>query len=465
MSLILRPYQSELIARTRTLMSKGVRSVLLQAPTGSGKTALTAHMLSNAARKNKTSWFIVHRTELLEQSNIAFRKQGIFHGFVAAGFYEQPRASVHICSINTLVNRFKRLPRPDLIVWDECHRQAAASWAKVYEHFKDAYHIGLSATPVRLDGKGLGQFYQEMVSGPSVKWLIENGYLSQYKMFAPTNLNLNGVHKRMGDYVASELEAAVDRPTITGDAIREYKKRCFGKRAIVFAVSIKHSNHIVESFRRAGIPAEHVDGETPKFERQCAMKRFATGETKIISNVALFTEGLDLPLIESAILLRPTTSLGLYLQMIGRALRPADGKEYATILDHAGNCKMHGMPDEDRTWSLDGFTKESREKNGGPSVKVCPVCFAAQFSGKPVCGFCSHVFEIKSRLVDEVEGDLEEITKVKTPEETRRDQERDAKTLDVLYRLGVSRGYKNPRQWAFHVHQAKQRAKLKRGRA
>jgi len=440
-------------------MQRGRRSILIQSPTGSGKTALTAHMLGASASKRMPSWFIVHRRELVKQSIRAFHKVGVYHGVISAGFAEDAKPLVQIASIQTLANRFQKLRRPKLIIWDECHHIAAGSWAKIFAAFPDAFHIGLTATPERLDGAGLGQWFTEMINGPSVSWLIENKYLSPYRLFTPTGVNLDGIHTRMGDFVKSELSAAVDKPTITGNAIREYTKRARGKRAVVFCVSVEHSKHVVSEFIAAGIKAEHVDGETDPQERDAAIRRFESGETLVLSNVELFGEGFDLPAIEVAILLRPTQSLSLHLQQVGRVLRPSPGKECALILDHAGNTERLGLPDEDRAWSLVGREQSRKSKTDqGPSVKICQKCFAAQFPGRQTCSYCGTPFELKPREVNEVEGDLVEVD----PELIRRRQEQGkSQTLEELIELGRQRGYKRPHLWAKHIFNARQAKKLK----
>lgn len=421
---------------------------------------LTAHMLKTAASKGFHSFFICHRRELVAQTTRAFAQEGLRHGIIAAGFQEDRRHLVQIASVQTLARRFLRYRQPRLIVWDECHHLAAGSWKKLFESFPNAFHIGLSATPERLDGQGLSQFFKEMIHGPSVEWLIENKFLADYRLYAPGRPDLSKVHTRMGDFVQAETASILDRPSITGDVIAHYRRFCEGKRAVVFCVSVAHSRHVVDQFTAAGIPAAHVDGETPQEERDAKIRGFREGHIKLLSNVELFGEGFDVPTIESAILLRPTQSLGLYLQQVGRALRPADGKTHAIILDHVGNCERHGLPDEARTWSLIGDeSRRAKKASGESSVRVCPKCFAAQFSGRPQCAYCSFIFESKPREIEEKEGELSEIDK----EAIRRQRVREQGTApdrNALVELAKKRGYKNPWGWAHHVLQARQARKL-----
>ncbi len=459
---VLRPYQVTIIDEARELMQAGNRTILIQAPTGSGKTLLTAHMLKTSAEKGMSSFFVVHRRELIKQSIRAFDQVGVAHGVVAADFQEDPRHLVQICSVNTLARRWHKLKRPKLVIWDEAHHCAAVGWSTIHKAMPDAFHIGLTATPERLDGTGLGRWFSKMVKGPSVSWLIANGFLAPYKLYAPTVLNTAGMHTRMGDFVKSELVSAMDKPSITGDAVREYSKLATGKRAVVFCVSVEHSKHVVSQFAAAGFRAEHVDGETPTPQRDAAIRKFESGETQVLSNVDLFGEGFDLPSLEVSILLRPTQSLGLYLQQVGRALRPSPGKSHATILDHAGNCARHGLPDEEREWTLEGRPRSGRSKpESNLSVKICPKCFAAQFPGAPACLYCGTVFEVKQRVIDQIEGDLSEVTK-ETLVRRRRDIEKQrCQSLDELIALGRRRGYKRPGIWAKHIWNYRQSKKVR----
>jgi superfamily II DNA or RNA helicase len=464
MSFTLRPYQNDILDKVRAYMRQGVRSILIQAPTGSGKTAITAHMLGTSSKKGLDSWFSVHRRELIKQSIRAFAEVNVKHGVVAAGFVPDPRQLIQIASIQTLARRYDRMRKPKLVIWDECHHIAAGTWAKIYSALPEAFHIGLTATPERLDGTGLSQWFQKMVSGPSTAELIKQGYLSPYRLFAPPGMNLGGLHTRMGDYITAELNAVADKPTITGDAIKHYLKHAAGKRAVVFCCSIEHSKHVVSQFSAAGIPAVHVDGETDMGVRDEEIEKFREGRTKILSNVELFGEGFDLPAIECGILLRPTQSLGLFLQQVGRTLRPASGKTVSIILDHAGNCQRHGLPDEDRIWTLDGVGADKNNSEAdGKSIRICPKCFAAQFPGLPVCRFCGFTFKVESREVEQVEGDLEEVD----PEVIRAQKKQEQSkcwSIDDLVKLGKERGYPRPYLWAKHVFNARQRKKLAAGR-
>lgn len=456
MTITLRPYQADLIEQTRAQLRAGCRSVLIQAPTGAGKTALMATMLHGAASKGKRCWFIVHRRELVGQAGRAFDQVGVDYSYVAAGFRCNPRATVHVCSIQTLTHRMNLLLDPDLIVWDECHHVAAKGWAAIHKRYSRAVHIGLSATPERLDGAGLSDHFETMVQGPSTRWLIDNGYLAPFKYYAPAAAATASMKIRAGDFAREELQAAMDTSSITGDALGHYLRIARGRRAVAFCVSREHSKHVTAQFNAAGIPAAHVDGETPSAERDETIARFARGELLCLCNVDLFGEGFDLPSLEVAILLRPTQSLALYLQQVGRALRPHPDKEHAVILDHAGNIGRFGMPDEERDWKLDA---PKRQKKAGCTVpvRVCPRCFAALPGGTRTCPECQHVFVVESRELEVKEGQLVELP---VGRQERIDFTPGPGTnarLDELMQMARQRRYKHPAAWAWHVYQKEQR--------
>lgn len=441
--MILRPYQNAIIADARSLMSSGIRSLCITSPTGSGKTVLVAHMFSQAASKGLRSIFTVHRRELLKQSMATFDEFGIPYGVIAAGWPMDRRRKIQIASIQTLARRLKYIDPPDMLVIDEAHHVPARQWSAVLASFRDCWRVGLTATPERLDGKGLGDYFQRIIYGPAVADLISQGFLSDFKIYCPAIPDLKGAHTKMGDYVRAEIGDRMDRPTITGDAIGHYRRLAAGRRFLARGVSIEHSKNLARAFNDAGIATKHVDGDTPADERDRAMRDFREGRILGLVNVDLFSEGLDVPGIEAAIDLRPTQSLTLWLQFCGRALRPAEGKAHAIILDHAGNAYRHGLPDEPREWSLAGREKTSGNGVGASPVKICPACFGAQRPGPPKCRYCGAPFPVKAREVEEVDGDLREIEKIERVREFK-----DAKDFDGLAALARKRGYKNPDGWA-----------------
>lgn len=449
----LRPYQNDMLNGVR-LALRTYKNVLLQSPTGSGKTVLAASMLSSCSHLGKRAWFTVPRIELVEQTIETFENMGIPHGVIAAGFRPNPYQQIQIASIDTLKHRLGKYQPPDLVVTDECHHSMAQGWVNVINSIPNARCVGLTATPERLDGKGLGAIYNEIVKGPSVRWLIEQGYLAKYRAFAPPAPDLAGVHTKMGDYARDELAASMDKPTITGDAVAQYLKYARGKRGIAFGVSVSHSQHIADSFKAAGIVAVHLDGKTPKADRAAAMRAFRSGQIQILTNCGLFAEGVDVPSLEAVLLLRPTQSLAMYLQMVGRVLRPSNGKENGLILDHAGLIAKHGLPDEEREWSLLG-RKERQKSEGGDTVKMrqCPKCFACH-EPAPKCPECGHVYPVVERQPEHVEGDLVEVD-LEQVRLRRNIENRKCESLTSLIELGRQRKYKSPVFWAAHYHKAR----------
>lgn len=435
----LRPYQSDLIQDTRRAL-KTHRRVLVTAPTGAGKTALAGFMLKEAAERGKRAWFVVHRRELVEQTSRTLDKVGVAHGFVAAGFPPQYRKPVTICGVQTLVRRMDRLQAPDLIVWDEAHHCAAGTWLAVAAAYPNAWHVGLTATPERLDGKGLDSIFKALVPGPSIGWLIENGFLSRYRVWSHPAPDTSSVRTRGHDYDQHDLEAVMDSPHVLGNAVEHFQSICPDARAVAFCVSVNHALHTRDAFRAAGISCEELDGGADGRRRRDVVAAFRRGDIQVLTSIDLFGEGFDIPELETAILLRPTKSLGLYMQQVGRALRASPGKDYAVILDHAGNVLRHGAPDEDREWSLQGRKKKKR----GPGVvatKVCPACFGTTPAFRPTCEHCNHVFETQVRELEERDGILEELD-VEAQRRAKKAEVANAKDRAALEQIARERGYK-----------------------
>lgn len=411
-------------------------------------------MMKRITERGKRAVFGCHRIEILEQAAKTFEHFGIPHGIVAPGFYPRPHEPIQIASIDTLRSRIKRgkpVPPADLYGIDEAHHSVSPSWAAVAEYYKDAYHIGLTATSERADGKGLDSQFDTLVSGPTVRWLIDNGHLSDYRGFAPKTPEMTGVHTVQGDFDREETEAVMDKSSITGDAIDHYLRYAKGRKFIAYCVSVKHSLHTMEQFRAAGIQCWHLDGTTDKDERRMAMDDFRNGDLTGLLNCELLTEGVDVPDAEVMIGLRPTKSLTLWLQMCGRVLRPVQGKT-ALLMDHGGNLQRLGLPDDDRRWALAGRkARKKAEDEAGENVPVrqCPRCFFCHRPA-PSCPACGHVYAAQPREVEERAGELVEIDKTLLRQERMREQSQ-ATTLEQLIAVGKSRGYKNPFAWAQHL--------------
>lgn len=450
--LTLRPYQEDMLDRTRAALQRHKR-VLLQAPTGAGKTALTVYMMGRAAEQGKRSMFLVHQTELLSQTSRALWAQKLEHGMIAAG-RSRSRQPAQVASVQTLVRRLKQYERPDLIIIDECHRSASASYQAILQHWPGVLVVGLTATPQRTDGKGLDDTYETIVLGPSIRELMDAGYLCDYEIFAPPNtLDLSAVKTRMGDYDRTELEATLDKPTITGDAVATYRKHASGKRCVVMCVSIKHAEHVRDSYLAAGVPAEMIEGSMTNKERDEVLERMRSGQTLVIAQVQLLIEGVDIPSIEVVQWLRPTQSLIVWMQGNGRGLRPSPGKQSLLILDQVGNWSRHGLPDDDREWSLEGRKKGKRKTDDEPDVRVqqCQKCYHVFRPGVAECPSCGAPVERKEqRKLEVVEGELQRIDADLLRRETRREQGQ-ARGLAQLVELGVNRGMKRPAEWAANV--------------
>lgn len=338
----------------------------------------------------------------------------------------------------------------DGILVHNCHHASASSWRKIIQSYPTAKLLGVTATPIRMDGKGLGTsaggFFDTMIEGPSIRDLIAGEYLCPPRVYAPpTDFSAEGLRSKFGDFVQKEIAAAVDKPVITGSAVDHYRKICAGTPAITFCASVAHAEHVAAEFRAAGFRAASVDGTMDDGRRKSLINALGSGGLHVLTSCDIISEGTDIPVVGAAILLRPTQSTGLFLQQIGRALRVCPGKKHAIILDHVGNCLRHGMPDEVRTWSLDGEDRKAASKKPQTvleRVKQCEKCYSVH-PPAPVCPFCGFVYE-GGRELEQVDGELAEITEEQA-EFMRRQRKREigrAQTLEDLQAIARERGYK-----------------------
>jgi superfamily II DNA or RNA helicase len=343
-----------------------------------------------------------------------------------------------------------------------CHHTSAAGWAKIVKWARagGTRIVGLTATPWRLSGEGLSDFFDHMVQGVDVEWLIEHGFLSKYRAFCPANPDMSEIHERSGDFVQDEVEEVMMRRAIISDFVGQWKQKALGKRTIGFAASIKHSKALVDEFNVNGIPAAHVDANTPPEQRRAHIMDFASGVTPVIFNVDLFGEGFDLSAIagrdvpiECVIQGRPTLSLSLHLQQLGRGLRPKS--EPAIFLDHAGNIMRHGLPDSPREWSLKGRIKKKRgEEETLEAMRRCPMCFSCHAPHIKECPECHHVYEVKSRILDEVDGSLKEMTREAVDKMRAENPTRHTVQLELPLEELIEKAYKSgmppgkAEQWA-----------------
>ena len=377
------------------------------------------------------------------------------HGIIAAGIHPSD-APVQVASVQTLVRRLARIKwTPDLIVIDEAHHASAGSWETILQQWPTVPRLGVSATPVRLDGRGLKSVFDALVLGPSVAELIADGFLTPSRIYAPPlQADLSKVRTRAGDYATDQAADAMNRPTVTGDAIAHYQRLAAGQPAIAFCCTTDHAKNVAAQFRDAGVRAETLLGITPLERREQLVAQLRDGSLQVLVTVDVVSEGFDCPSAVAAILLRPTQSEGLYLQQVGRVLRPSPGKQHALILDHVGNVHRHGFPDDHREWTLEDRPKRGRGGPAAPTVRTCQTCFAA-FKPAPICPVCGAECAPTRRKIEQLSGDLLEL---KREEVRQRIAERKrARTLQDLIHVGQARGMRNPVGWAKHVFYARQR--------
>lgn len=459
----LRPYQTEVIAKVDAAVAEGKRRILLVAPTGAGKTIVATAIIKAAVERRGRVLFLSHRRELQVQAHSKLFEIGVDAGVIQAGIEPRPHVRVQVASVQTLWARAMRsrsmdLPEADIVIVDEAHHVLAKTYRKIIDSYANAVVIGLTATPCRGDGKGLGNAFDVIVECPSVQELIDLGFLVPTKVFAPSIPDLAGVQVRQGDYVAGQLEAAMNKPALIGDAVEHYHKHAKDRRTVVFASGVAHSVHLRDEFRRSGVMAEHIDGSTPAEERDRILARFAAGDVEVICNVAVLTEGFDCPDIGAIILARPTRSLGLFRQMIGRGLRPAPSKSDVVILDHSGAVFRHGFVEEPVTWTLsedrraDSPMQRSRAAGTMPKLTTCPECQAVRFEGRP-CGSCGWRPQPKPRAVEVIDGELGHVDRDRRVKATDYTADDRAKFHRQLLWIAQERGYKPG--WAGHKYREK----------
>jgi DNA repair protein RadD len=459
----LRDYQRKAVADIRESFLKNSRSPLLVLPTGGGKTVVFSYIAATTAARGKRVLILVHRIELLRQTSEALRKSGVRHGLVNPKFTPDLSAPVQVASVQTIIKRLHLFKSFDLIVVDEAHHALATTWKRIIDHYSMARVLGVTATPCRADGTGLGieagGVFDDIIIGPQVSDLIAKGFLVKPVIYAPAErLDLSGLRTKMGDYDNAQLENLMDKPTITGDAVSHYKKLCDGVPAVAFCVSVRHAQHVAEEFRRAGYRAYHADGSLDDDVRKRILNGLGNGTVDVVTSCDLISEGTDIPAIGAAILLRPTQSLGLYLQQVGRALRPCAGKERAVILDHVGNVLTHGLPDEIREWSLEGEQRKKKKKEDKEKtiqVKQCEKCYAIH-EPAPICPVCGHIYEVKENAPQQVDGELRELSaddRLRLKKSKINEQAR-AQSLEELERIASQRGYKPG--WARHIWASRQ---------
>ncbi len=387
----LRDYQVRAIDALRNEVRQGHRSVVLVAPTGAGKTVLACELIRTAIAKGSSVLFVAHRREILSQTSRKLDALDIPHGWIMAGMRPSFSPNVQLASVQTLCRR--SAPAANIVIWDECHHNRAASYEKVKAQYPDAIHLGLTATPCRSDGRGLGNVFDKLIQPVTYAELLESGYLVPTVCYAPPGPDLSGVRVRGGDYVERDLGEVVDKPKLVGDIVAHWEHHARNRKTLVFAVTVAHALHLCEALNNSGHKFEELDGETDSGKRAATIARLETGELDGIVNVGLFTEGTDIPSVSCIVLARPTKSFGLYRQIVGRGLRPAPGKTDCLILDHADAIRMHGIPTSDVVWDLVSDSRAWKDvaphERTAPADWTCEGCgFVNQASRSPYCLSC-----------------------------------------------------------------------------
>ena len=405
-----RPYQEKGLDEIRYAMRKGCKSIIYVGPTGSGKTVMFATIAQGAASHNSRVYILVHRREILEQTLKSLYELGVTSGQIAPG-RPQTTDSVQTAMVMSLTRRLDYVKRPDLIIVDECHHAIADnSWGRVLQYWRDVPRIGFTATPERLDGRGLHETFDEMIVGPSIQELVNNGWLAYPRIFPPPKEIIENYHVKRGDFDQKEQQQTMTSRKIVGDVIEHYRRHLDGLPVVCFCVSVDHSHIMAEQFKAAGYRATAVWGNMPRLDRDRAIYGLADGGVQVVTSCDVISEGIDVPVMAGAILLRRTMSLAVYLQQAGRALRLSPGKSQAKILDHVGNYHLHGHILADRNWSLDSQKRDPR-KEKPPTTTTCPQCYGV-WPGTPrscpSCGFTFSDVQREFKPLQVVAGELVE---------------------------------------------------------
>ena len=457
----LHQFQQDAVAEIERHIAEGRRRALLVAPTGSGKTVIASELIRRWIVQYRRVLFLAHRREIIDQTSAKLTANGVRHGIIMSQVSPRPMEAVQVASIDTLLVRGVRssamdLPPADLLVFDEAHRARGRTREQLITLYPNAMLLGMTATPCRGDGRGLGNLFDVMIEAPQVADLIVGGYLVKSRVYAPVNPDLKGVRVEKGDYVISQLAGRMNTEGLVGDIVEHWFKHGEGRPTVAFAVDVAHSVAIRDQFLGAGVRAEHLDGETPLPERADILARLASGETRVVSNCMVLTEGWDCPPVGCTILARPTKQMGLFRQMVGRVLRPADGKPDAVILDHSGAVYRHGLPEDHVEWTLDvdgraaAPVHEKRKAGKEPALRECPSCRAVMV--KPPCGACGWMPEPKARNIDFEEGRLGLVVGGKSRAQAYTNEE-EARWYQMLIGEALRRGKKPG--WAWYLFRDK----------
>ena len=448
----LRPRQQQALDDLRYAYGTGARAPILVAPTGFGKTATATEIVRQSVAKGRRVWFLAHLREILHDTSARLTAAGIRHGHIQSGRSSDYSLPVQIVAVATAARR-SHLPRPDLLIIDECHLAVANSYRQVIQSAGNPQLLGLTGTPLRLDGRGLGEVFDRLVFTCGTAELVDEGLLAPVRVFAPPGVDLNGLRKRGGDFDQGQASELLSRPAVVGDALSHWQKLCQGRRGVAFCTSIAHAQAVAEQWQRAGYRAMAVHGGCDDRERREAINGLRAGRLDLVACAQLWVAGVDVPEIDAVIWLRPTQSLTVWLQGNGRGLRIAPGKRDLLILDHVGNIGRLGHPLDPREWTLEGRAKRDGER--ALSIKVCPACFSAVASKAQSCPECGHRFTPERRELQHIPGQLQELQR-QAEQRERRTEQAGARTIEELTEIGKRRGMKNPRGWARHVLASRQ---------
>ena len=467
-ALSLREYQMRGVTQIRQRIKAGDKVICFQGPTAMGKTRIFSYITYHAAQKNNDVMIIVHRKELLRQSHRALLELCVDHGLISPLYTPAPYYPVQVASIDTLRNRYKKIKVPKIIIVDEGHHAVSPTWRTVLDYFisMGSVVILFTATPNRLDGKGLGKaaggIVDTLIMGPQPKELINLGFLAPPKIFRATLANPENLHTKFGEFKQDEAEDLMDRPTIIGDAVKSYSSICPNLPTIVFVPSLKMGAHVVAQYQAAGYQSALIEGGLDDRVRERMLTDLGGGGLHTLVSCSLIDEGVDAPIVEGIQLLSPTQSLARFLQRGGRGARMFPGKDGYFLLDHVCNTFYpnmqvnHGDPSWDREWDLDGeVKKKGKVGEAGIAHLQCPNCYRTHVRA-PRCPFCGEVYEVQGRAPDQVDGQLEQMDPAESErlekiEENRArfarmSEERKCKTYQDFAELAKKRGY--AQSWA-----------------
>lgn len=403
----LHDYQEDVLSRCSADFARGARRVLLQAATGSGKTHISSAATRRSWLRGKRVLFLAHRRRLIEQKSTRLDEFGVPHGVLMAGV-QTTAGPVQVASRDTLLSRGMRnpwggLPPADLVIVDEAHNCLGDQYLALLQAYPDAYFLGLTATPARSDGRGLGEFFDALECAVPVSQLVARGFLVPVRCYAPYSARTSS------------------RRQLAGDPVESWRRYADGRPTVLFASKVAASLAARDSFRANDIAAEHVDAKTPDEVRDRVIRDLQAGRVKVVCNVGIWTEGVDVPELSACILLRLAGSYVLYAQAVGRIMRRHPSKADAVLIDHAGAVFEHGFPDEDVEWTLDAAdtvdrrNQKAKDEGKRKDPVVCPSCgYVAP--GGPVCPSCGHLFKRRPERQPTRAEMLAEVDRGLTPE-------------------------------------------------